>query len=371
MTASTKYRVLLVVSGMSPQIITETLYGLFIEENWIPNEIHLITTIQGRDNAVLQLLEQQQTGLGYFHRFLNDYNITQTIKFDESTIHVICKDEVPLHDLKTPADNEAAADCISETIRALTANDHTELHVSLAGGRKTMGFYAGYALSIYGRQWDSLSHVLVSEDYESLRDFFYPTPYSQVIYKNTKPLDTKKAEIWLAKIPFVKLRSFIPNHTLMAENTFSQIINIINNTTTHKSLLINIKTRTIRLGNIELALKPRELSLYYTFAKAAKNNKKTITVHKDEKENTEITSAYLKIFKQIKGNDSDIENSEKNLKRGMGRDYFDTIKSLLKNKITKTLGVEAAKPYLIQTGKRGQSEFFINIEPEHITFVGE
>lgn len=37
-----------------------------------------------------------------------------------------------------------------------------------------MGYYLGYALSLYGRAQDRLSHVLVTERYESLRDFFIP-----------------------------------------------------------------------------------------------------------------------------------------------------------------------------------------------------
>ncbi|MBF4102237.1 hypothetical protein INT80_01850 [Gallibacterium anatis] len=45
------------------------------------------------------------------------------------------------------------------------------MHVSIAGGRKTMGFFAGYALSLYGRAQDSLSHVLVSAEYEAIQNF--------------------------------------------------------------------------------------------------------------------------------------------------------------------------------------------------------
>ena len=50
------------------------------------------------------------------------------------------------------------------------------LHVSIAGGRKTMGFYVGYALSLFARDQDRLSHVLVPPSLESRQDFFYPPP---------------------------------------------------------------------------------------------------------------------------------------------------------------------------------------------------
>ena len=57
--------------------------------------------------------------------------------------------------------------CITNLIRAFTADPESALHVSIAGGRKTMGFFLGYALSLYGRAQDKLSHVLVSPPFES------------------------------------------------------------------------------------------------------------------------------------------------------------------------------------------------------------
>lgn len=38
-----------------------------------------------------------------------------------------------------------------------------------------MGFYAGYALSLYGRKQDRMSHVLVEDKYEQAVNFFYPS----------------------------------------------------------------------------------------------------------------------------------------------------------------------------------------------------
>ncbi|MBV5299598.1 MAG: TIGR02584 family CRISPR-associated protein, partial [Rhodoferax sp.] len=76
-------------------------------------------------------------------------------------------------DIRSPADNRAAADFITAQVRAITADSGCALHASIAGGRKTMGFYLGYALSLFGRPQDRLSHVLVSEPFESSYDFFY------------------------------------------------------------------------------------------------------------------------------------------------------------------------------------------------------
>ncbi len=215
-------KVFLAVSGMSPQIITETLYALIQEKHWIPDEVHLITTEQGKQNAVLQLLEGER----HFQRLLKDYQVNQPVLFSEQNIAVIqdAGGQV-LADLRTPQDNETAADTICTVIRELTSDADTELHVSLAGGRKTMGFYAGYALSLFGRPQDRLSHVLVSEGYESLRDFFYPTPTTRVIYdRDGKSLDASKAQVWLAEIPFVRLRGGLSQSLLNGQHGFSETV---------------------------------------------------------------------------------------------------------------------------------------------------
>ncbi|MCY4264389.1 MAG: CRISPR-associated ring nuclease Csm6, partial [Gammaproteobacteria bacterium] len=97
-------KILLVVCGMSPQVMTETLYALIRERNWIPNKIHLITTEKGRENAVMQLLEGEK----HFQQLLNDYQVSQSIDFNVKNITVI-KDnnDHVLADLRTPEDNEA------------------------------------------------------------------------------------------------------------------------------------------------------------------------------------------------------------------------------------------------------------------------
>ncbi|MEX0618061.1 MAG: CRISPR-associated ring nuclease Csm6 [Pseudohongiellaceae bacterium] len=229
-------KILLAVSGMSPQIITETVYALIQGKDWIPDEVRLITTEQGRQNAVLQLLEGER----HFQRLLDDYLVDQPVEFTEQSINVI--QDVGGHalpDLRTPEDNEAAANTICAEIRELTNDSSTELHVSLAGGRKTMGFYAGYALSLFGRPQDRLSHVLVSEDYENNRNFFYPTPRTRVIHdRDDQPLDASAARVWLAEIPFVRLRSGLPQSLLEGQHSFGETVELARKATEQARLIL-------------------------------------------------------------------------------------------------------------------------------------
>jgi CRISPR-associated protein (TIGR02584 family) len=210
-------RILLAVTGLSPQVVTETLYALVHSKPaFVPTEIHLLTTADGAKRARLTLLSEDP---GWFHRLRKDYGLPD-IKFDASTIHAI-----KASDIRTRIENEELADALTDIIRKMTSDKDCALHVSIAGGRKTMGFYAGYALSLFGRAQDRLSHVLVSEPYESNTEFFYPTPYSKTIYtRDEEPLDTREAEIGLADIPFVRFGKDFDDRLRQGKVTFSQAV---------------------------------------------------------------------------------------------------------------------------------------------------
>jgi hypothetical protein len=78
-----------------------------------------------------------------------------------------------LDDIREGSHNEALGDFIAGFIREKSQDSNTRLHCSLAGGRKTMSFYLGSALQLFGRPWDKLYHVLVSPEFESHPEFYY------------------------------------------------------------------------------------------------------------------------------------------------------------------------------------------------------
>jgi hypothetical protein len=83
-----------------------------------------------------------------------------------------------LDDLRSPADNEAAADFLLEQVRTIVENPDTRLVASLAGGRKTMGAILYAALTLVAREDDRITHVLVKEPFETLREFWYPAQHN-------------------------------------------------------------------------------------------------------------------------------------------------------------------------------------------------
>lgn len=110
---------------------------------FIPTEVRLLTTTQGADHARLSQLHPDS---GWFHRLCADYALTG-IRFGEADITVL-RDEAGkvLEDIRTPEDNRRAGDRLTALVPEFTVDPDAALHVSIVGGRKTMGFYAGYAL---------------------------------------------------------------------------------------------------------------------------------------------------------------------------------------------------------------------------------
>ena len=256
-------RILLCVTGLSPQIVTETLYALCVQQPvpWIPNEVHLITTQRGADNARLSLLSEQP---GWFHRFMKDWKLTG-IKFDAESIKVIQNTlGEPLDDIRNDEDNQCAADSIADIVRKLTEDENTEIHASIAGGRKTMGFFVGYAMSLWGRPQDRLSHVLVSSPFESRTKFFYPTPAPSVISPDLPgqdTLDASSALVWLGDIPFVRLRGLLPPSIKDRNSGFAQAVAAANRALDEIDLEIDIASSTVRINRQTVKLPPMQFGL--------------------------------------------------------------------------------------------------------------
>jgi len=95
-----------------------------------------------------------------------------------------------------------------------------------------MTFYLGYAMSLFARPDDCLSHVLVDAAYEGLPDFYYPTPYSCEISArdNRTKLDAALAQVTLADIPFIRHRGYLPGrfHHLREGVSFRSLVDLIN-----------------------------------------------------------------------------------------------------------------------------------------------
>jgi len=338
-------RILLAVTGMTPQVVTETLYGLMREDpGLLPHELHLLTTSEGAERARLALLSEQP---GWFQRFLTDYRLP-AITFDASHIHVLKDaDGRPMTDIRSALDNNLAADQVAELVRRFTAQAQTQLHVSLAGGRKTLGFFAGYALSLWGRDGDRLTHVLVSDPYESSWDFFYPTPYERIIATRSNTLvDCAQAEVTLAEIPFVRLRHGLPSALLIGQAGFSQAVAAAQANLGPPRLLLDLGARVTEAAGQRIDLAPADLAFLAWFARQAAAGRPGLACPKDGAPLSDYAAAYLNEYRQVRGVLGDDGRSAARYRDGMSKSDFLERKAKLNQALRHALGA-AAGPYLL------------------------
>lgn len=332
--------------------MTETLYALTVGrgnagDRFLPDEIHLVTTEKGAEHARLNLLSESP---GHFHRLCLDYPSfsLKNIDFTDQNIHVIRREDGSyLDDIRNSNDNDIAADFITSLVRKFTGDDDSALHISIEGGRKTMGYYLGYALSLFGREQDRLSHVLVSEPYENNRDFYYPTPCESVVHVlqgNTDvAYDCRKAKIDLAYIPFVRLRQGLPDKLLAGNASFTRVVAEAQKAMPEISVRFDVKLKSLLFSGERVELPPALLAFYWLLAKKIIDT--TGGIHwTQEGLADEFLSLYRRLVSPASGN---YERTEKRLAGGMDQKFIEQYKSKINHKILKVLGNLLAPFYLV------------------------
>ena len=340
------HRLLVAVTGLSPQIVTETLYALAVGQQppFVPTEIRLITTKEGEEHAKLSLLHPES---GWFHRLRADYGLP-AIAFESEHIHIL-RDAGGrlLGDIRTPDDNTRAADTITEVVRNLTRDDDSALHVSIAGGRKTMGFYLGYALSLYGREQDRLSHVLVSPPYESHRGFFYPTPKSELIHipePNGRPYDTQDAVVTLAEIPFVRLREGLDPDLMEGTASFSAVVADAQRVLPPLGLELDPSSCMVKASGESFPMEPAQFAFYWMLAERARQGQPGMH-WSDSGFAQELLGYYGRLVNPASGR---YEQTEKAYVRGVTGENVNPTKRRIKEALQQHLGCRRAAPYVIK-----------------------
>ena len=264
---NSKKNILVCVAGATPQVITETIYALAAKSPPVYiEELYVITTAYGR-----RLIKEKLLDEGILAQLVREYKLPP-IRFTEESIIVI-KDSAgnTLDDIRNDKDNESTGDIITDFIRKMSKREDIALHCSIAGGRKTMSFYLGSALQLFGRPQDRLYHVLVSPEFENNPDFFYP-PRRPVRIRCRMPdgterlLSTRNAEIHLADLPFVRLKDKV----WLEKKTFREFIReaevSMRLAISHLPLRLKLRERLLFIGDIKIPLPPMLLSLYALFA---------------------------------------------------------------------------------------------------------
>lgn len=359
-------RILLAVTGLTPQVVTETLFALAVaaEEKFVPTEIHVITTQEGAQRARLSLLDDTS---GQFYALCREYDLPKII-FPASHIHVIHDPEgQPLSDIRTPQDNSRAADYIAHLVREFCRDDNAALHVSIAGGRKSMGFFVGYALSLFGRSQDSLSHVLVNDPFESLPDFFFPPRHGRVLHaRDGRPVHTSDARVMLADIPFVRLRGGIPSSLLAGDVSFCETVSGVQSGLNFISLNFDIQNSSVCCGGKRVKLPPSLFAFYLWIARRCVSGLPDggAICWRDADH-----ADFLNVYADVAGRMSaSWESANKALQQGFENgEFFEQKVSKINAALKKNLPLEAPA-YLIATfGNKPFKKYGLRISPQQIS----
>lgn len=219
--------ILFAVVGMSPAVVTETVWALAHERPAIvPDRVVVLTTSRGAAQVRKELLQPcaEFGGVAVWDCLRRDLEragrrVRERLRFGDTgdDIRVVAAADPAsgrsreLDDIRSAQDNRAAADFMLEQLRGFTENPQTRLIASIAGGRKSMGALLYACMTLLGRENDRVTHVLVNEPFENARmtpRFYYPEqPARQLEVAGGGRVRAADARIELADVLFVPIRN--------------------------------------------------------------------------------------------------------------------------------------------------------------------
>ena len=208
--------ILFAVLGISPSVLTETVWALTQEKDpVIPDRIVVLTTTIGRQTLARNLFGRDRGWERLVATLVEEgHQVDGKLRFGLASDHVRLfpahSGDSDLADLVTSADNLAAADFILRELRSFTENPGTRVLASIAGGRKTMSALLMSCMSLLGRKQDRVLHVLVTPPFDTPLDPPFLFPEDGIIHRprDGEGHQSTGAAIDLIDVPFVRMRGW-------------------------------------------------------------------------------------------------------------------------------------------------------------------
>lgn len=182
--------ILLATTGLSPAVLTETIWALAHEKPAvIPDQVIVLTTTTGRAQIEKQLFgpdaiwdQLRRALLG--KNAANDPRLDFDLTPDRVKVvhHRVGARRQPLDELATPEQNTAFADAIAQELWTHTSQPDTRVVASLAGGFKTMSALMLSAMQLLANPGDRVTHILVGGGFDATTPpFFFPQQKLQTL----------------------------------------------------------------------------------------------------------------------------------------------------------------------------------------------
>lgn len=260
--------ILLAVVGMSPEVITETLYALHMQGRSI-DAIHCITTGEGKKKLLGSIFSGRNKD-NQVRNFCLEYDMPpEAISADPNeNLHILTdQDGEELDDILSPEDNEIMLTKCLELAWRFTQDSKDAVFFLVAGGRKTMASCLTLAAQFYGRSQDRLFHVLVSPKWVEECEFWFPRKTPEAIKDRSRAPRGMSSEVSinLINIPFPKVRGLLSGDILKTAAIPADLMaNLIRDE--NQNFIIDWKNKKLKLFEIELDIQPREVALYLYIA---------------------------------------------------------------------------------------------------------
>lgn len=363
-------RILLATIGTSPAVLVETLWAMRTPENggFVPTEIHCVTTAKGA-----KLIDQHLLTGDVLRDYVTEYDQqTMLSALTPDRIHVVENENGLLDDIQTESDNAAMANVITDLIRTFTEDDQAALHVSIAGGRKTMTFLGGYILSIFARPQDRLSHVLVDPRFEIPTFFFPPKKPQKIEVRSGEIASTNEAGIFLADVPFIRLGGFLKRNPIAGARTYSEVVAEAQKFFDPPELILDAPTQSMICQGTPIKLGPALFAFVVYFGQLLIDEDDVGAAARTYDEFTDPKEqAYLRDLEGRSGKDSfgDMDADERRSARNgraISQSTFNSYQARLNGLLKETLG-ELAERYQLKTLRRDPKAIGFDLEPDQIT----
>ncbi|CAK0751809.1 CRISPR-associated protein Csx14 [Gammaproteobacteria bacterium] len=260
---------LVVLAGLTPQVITEALFVLSVREGRHVAHISVLTSPEGADTVQNALLLTHDTPL---ERFCRDYGIQRSrLLFGLEDLHRLW----PRREVGG-ALQPASLDGVMERLATWCSEGELPIIACVAGGRKDMVVLLTQIFALLARPEDRLVHLLTSPHFENLAEFFYPPPQPATLAVHRAGgvmfLNSAEAQVEMMEIPLVRLRSLVDEETRrglvsleMAQQRIQREVESLN-----PSLRIFPRKLAVWYHGGETVLPPKEFAVLLFFAQARK-----------------------------------------------------------------------------------------------------
>mgnify|MGYP000674908255 CR=1 FL=1 len=182
-------------------------------------------------------------------------------------------------DVRTERENILYANHITRCVRTYCSDPDTVLHLSLAGGRKTMSSYDHSAMMFFGRVGDDMSHVLVEPQIleRAGEQFWWPDQPERIVQvrvsrDEVEPVATTSEAVTvdLVPVPFIRLGVRLPAGIPPEAEDYHDLIAFIEFERDNGVFVVDADTLTVSFANRHVKLTRTYFALFAVFAIARK-----------------------------------------------------------------------------------------------------